>query len=124
LTLPAWPDPGEEDVGRPVLGLRRGQREGRDEPAAARQSVQPLILAHVVVGRQRRGPQVGGPGDMGLVPGAATVLGVGEPHVRAQGGIARSVVAQVIPGHADGAVGDAEPRITSGSRNSERLPAS
>src|SRR5262249_12128787 len=99
----AGPDPGEEDVGRPVFGQRRRHGEDGGE-AAASQGGQTLVFAYVVVGGLRRGAQVGGAGDMGLPPGGAAVAGVGEPHIGGQGGVAWPVVAQVVPGHPDCAV--------------------
>src|SRR6185295_19763228 len=81
VCLPAGIDSSEEDVGRPVLRLRRGKGEDRGEAAAAGQPGQPLVLADIVVGGQRGGPQIGGPGDMDLPPGPATVMGMGEPDI-------------------------------------------
>ena len=48
----ARPDPGEEDVRRPVFGLRRRQREDGGE-AASRSAGQPLVLAEPVVRGKR-----------------------------------------------------------------------
>jgi len=58
---------------------------------------------------------------MGLPPGAATVRGVGEPHIGGPHGIARPVVAQDIPHHP---TVPCAPAATAGPNANARTPGS
>src|SRR5262249_31762496 len=60
---------------------------------------------------------------MGLPPGPAAVHGVGEPEISGQGGVARAVVTQVVPGHADGPVRIDRDRGLERERAHPRQPA-
>ena len=106
----------------PFLACGAASVKAAANPRPRGMPASPLVLAHVVVGGQRRGPQVGRAGDMGLPPGPAAILGVGESHIGGQGGIAWPVVAQVIPGHPDGAVGvDRDRRLERNPRTPGRV---
>src|SRR5690349_6829962 len=58
----------------------------------------------MAVTAERWGSHVEGPCEVALPPGAAPVIGGGEPGVGGEGGIARPVVPQVVPGNPDRAV--------------------
>jgi len=91
----------EEDVRRPVLRLRSPEREDGGEPTS--EPSEPLILADPVVG-DRSGSDIGGAGDVSLPPRGAAIVGMGEPDISCQAGVARDVVAEVVPDDAHGAV--------------------
>src|SRR5437764_6277833 len=102
LPRPARSDTCEEDVGGSVLGLRCRLREDGSEAALA-QAGQSLVLTEPeVAGGPRRGAEIERPGHMGLVPGAAAVIGVREPDVGGACCVTRTIVAVVVPGDSDG----------------------
>src|SRR4051794_40990346 len=78
-----------------------GLDEGRGE--AMRESRQALIDAKRSAGAAR-GPQVERPREVGALPAPPPVARVREPVVGREGGVARLVVSEVVPGDAYRAV--------------------